>query len=280
MPSTLDSCTKFCTATKLPAAVDPGLCGVKGKGPNFLGKLWNLSVTGGQKISALFHTTEFTGAGSTILDTPGMNLFSNICKRFFHRIAAEAKDVTLIDKLYDGDTSITPHSVAKLEEVLKTELAKAKYDKGPLCIPIVLTHKNPLMKVRHIAAVLIADNQVYYYDSKGIASRLRPLQETDAEDEKDNAPGGAKKESIRDFLLMCQKNWTDGTGQIHENPTIHQWDTYNCGAYVSHYLFQRIIMKKSHAELVKADITNAFIHEFRHAMAADLEVPKAPAKKD
>lgn len=249
----LSTCTRFCSNVQLYPIEESDIYGERGKGPTLIGKLSKVSNTGLQKISSLFYKSDYTSQRSQVLDTPGAMLNTAICKRFFNRIVEIRKDLNFIHTFYKHDFRITDTTLDKLKEQLTQELVNNNIDStGPICIPIVMIAQY----LPHIAVIEVIDNTVYYYDSQGIASNLRKLSDG---------------RTLRDFIELCQEILTNGKGVIEENSPIHQWDTYNCGAYVSHYVFQTMVMGKTHKELINSEIPITYIERFRKAMAEDLD---------
>jgi len=253
MSSTLFSCTKFCTSNPLPPSEDPGIYGGVETGASLIGIIANVFTTGFEKLRSISHQTEHKSMCSQILEKPGQNLKSPICKIFFKRIAKERSHLNVIETFFTD--SISDSNVDELKTKLITELLNKKLNTGPICIPIVMGH-NDFLEAMHIAVLQIIDNNIYYYDSKAIASKYRKLKDG---------------HTIRDLVEMCKQVLTDSKGKIEENSTIHQWDTYNCAAYVSHYIFQTLVMGKTHKELQDSSLPLDYIHQFRNAMAHDLD---------
>lgn len=258
MISSLSSCDAFCRFFPLIPSQDPGIFGHTGKGATLLGQLLNVATTGVDKIDGLFHQSARQGKFAQIIEKPGQNLFSNICKRFFHRIVKEKKELNLFDCFYTSEHSVTDFTLRDLKRFLNDEIMEKEHDlnTGLFCIPIVVG-RNALFEARHMVVIQIMKNTVYYYDSQGIASEQRKLQDGS---------------TLRNFIEMIQEILTDGSGGIVENGTIHQWDIYNCAAYVSHYVFQTMILGKTHAELERAELPHSYIQQFRQAMAKDLDI--------
>lgn len=253
----LVACKEFCSAHTLSPRTQPGILGTDGLGPSIVGRLVNFRNTGKEKFRAISHQSVHSSLKSQLLEKPGQNLFTGICKTFFQRIAKAHKNLILFHSFYTKQETISEFRLEDLQQQLETEIRARKNEMqgGPIVIPIAMG-RNHLLEATHIAIIKITDNNVYYYDSKGVPSKNRKIQEG---------------HTIRDFIEVCQKLLTDGKGTIEENKSIHQWDCYNCGAYTSHYLFQTMIMNKTHSELENSEVSLDYILQFRKAMATDLD---------
>ena len=122
MISSLSSCDAFCRFFPLIPSQDPGIFGHTGKGATLLGQLLNVATTGVDKIDGLFHQSARQGKFAQIIEKPGQNLFSNICKRFFHRIVKEKKELNLFDCFYTSEHSVTDFTLRDLKRFLNDEI--------------------------------------------------------------------------------------------------------------------------------------------------------------
>jgi len=234
-----------------------------GRGPTFLGKVGSIFHSIKELFKSIFsrpasnHADPQIAARVRLLKTPGRQLSGPATQTAFETIGINKRS-TVIDSLYVSDMSrVTERTTAEsiMASINDTLSFMNPAPNDAIAIPIVLGN-NGLIESRHIVTILIKDGQVEYYDPKGISSAQRPL---------------ANGETLYKVLDLCREKFLGDKSEIYEYTNTHQYDTYQCGVYSAHFLYQRLIQNVTPETFNQTNYDRTYIREFRHWLADQIE---------
>ncbi|MBS0654516.1 MAG: hypothetical protein JSR46_01955 [Verrucomicrobia bacterium] len=125
----------------------------------------------------------------------------------------------------------------------------------PIIIPIGFEYGGMLER-NHVALIVIKDNCVEYYDSKGLPC----------------------PDAFREVLEYCMSSFTKG-GKIAENRRVDQSDIHNCVVYICYHITDRLVKNSPMGVFQSPGPTLKDIEEFRKeilkvACPPDMQVEK------
>ncbi len=252
------------TPTNQPGTIDGNTIWFRaGRGPTFLGKVGSIFHSIKELFKSIFsrptsaHENPLTAAQVKLLRTPGRQLTGPATQTAFETIGINERS-KVIESLYVSDRSrVTERTTAEsiMASINGTLSFMNPAPNDPISIPIVLGNNGPI-ESRHIVTILIKDGQVEYYDPKGISSAERPL---------------ANGETLYKVLDLCRERFLGDDGKILEHTNTHQYDTYQCGVYSAHFLYQRLIQNVAPETFNQTNYDRTYIREFRHWLADQIE---------
>jgi hypothetical protein len=223
-----------------------------GQGPTFLGKL----VSGFNTVKELAIGTfnPYTYKASSDPQTlacqkrvanNGRQLGGMDIYNFIEGISKN-KPVNAIHSFHlASGSSINGKTFAEIKDIISKQASHFIHGQ-PTVIPIVFEGAG-MWEVNHIAVILIKDSIIEYYDAKGITSENKILAD--------------KEHTLRDVLLYCKE--TFGAETIAENPYPHQFDVHNCGVFVCHHLYDRLVENTPPGTLIVSPPLLSDIESFR-----------------
>lgn len=175
----------------------------------------------------------------------GYQLGGNDVYEFINEMSKVSPVNQICEFYFQAGIAINRFTLDEIKE--KIEYASKDFKAElPICIPINFG-SDGYLESNHIAVVLIKDNIVGYYDSKGIESKFKKLK---------------GENTLKDFLDYCLVKFTK-KGNIVENPYTHQFDAHNCAVFICNYLYSKIILNEMMGGLQLQSLSSKEIQEFR-----------------
>ncbi len=141
-------------------------------------------------------------------------------------------------------------SLKEIKSIIDKYAKDFKLKKLPIVIPIFLRPEN-IFQTNHIAAIMIKDGQIEYFDPKGIEAKHRNLKEDG---------------TVEDVLKYLDEIFCKKQNEIFQNRMTHQMDINNCGVYVCQFYYDKLVNKEWLGMMPKNRIPRVQILQFRKKM--------------
>jgi len=242
----------------------PTIFGSPGKGPSRLGQVRSVLNTIKTKLKNIFSGTPNVGDLSdlyiktavTTLGSEGSQLNDIIFSTCFDIIQRKNSNVSFIRDFYQKK-SIEDYSGEEIIRILENN----KDINQPICIPLSLGH-NRFMERQHITTIVITNDGIQYYDSKGVTSDQYFLK-----------PPPNPQATLRTILDNCKTIFLENKGltnkSIEENTKIDQCDSHRCGLFVLFFIFSVLLKNKSIEDFKNVKISPSLIDKFRKDLIVD-----------
>lgn len=177
---------------------------------------------------------------------PGKQLTSNYLNAYISELSETInKNETNKPLIYNSSflhSNIENFTINEIMEILHTIKQSKEYidHKGEvsIVIPIVFGN-NGIFERNHIVLVTIENNNLYYFDSKGVSSANITYN---------------SKISLQQVIKLFLDGFAPG-GKIIENSKKMQYDINNCGPNICVALKRHFIEKKSYPDIFNSTIT-------------------------
>lgn len=220
------------------------------KGQNIFGKFFSILRT------AKFLTAEPISSNKDPalerLNHLGQSLSSNILNLFFETLQQKANFKLIPDYYLTSGCEITTYSLEEIKQNLdQSKLEESIAQNEPIVIPAVLKGKE-LFNINHIALIIINNSSIEYFDSKGLSSKTKGLNDG--------------SNTVFHVLTYLNQKLFNNEAKIFENPHAIQFDVNNCGVMVAAQVHSRIIDKQPMGSFTQAVYTESQIRDFRAYM--------------
>lgn len=204
-----------------------------GEGPGMLGTFYSISMTVYQLARSLVREYEHEEINNPIEKTaqkrvalPGRMLCgSNVC-RFIEIINKDYPINTIHNFYLKGGSGINTYTLQEIKKIIDNNASAFDNPNLPICMPIVF-QGHTWWERNHMASIIIKDGCVEFCDPKGIPSKKRKLKD--------------EEHSLRDVLEYCREKFTDGEGEITEDPITKQFNIHGCGLFALRHILSRIV---------------------------------------
>jgi hypothetical protein len=202
----------------------------EGKGPGMLGKMWSVAATASNYVKGLLVSNPVVAVEGG-LDPSFIDMLERLNNRgrmlnnidmtlFFQGLNNKLKKEGRLPFSYSLNFLNATISHTKLDEA--TVLIEKMNPQQTMVIPFVLSGDSRL-EINHITVLMIKEGVVSYYDSKGVISDYRPIEE----------------DTLRAVIDFCRDKWAS-QAEIKQNVTTHQWDINTCGLRVAQFIYNRV----------------------------------------
>ena len=169
-------------------------------------------------------------------------LGSSVVNSFLLALQKQYKFELITDFFLLPDSCINKKSLDEIKEIIQ---GKLKTKDLPIVVPIVFDRDSWIVR-NHIATIMITENEIEYFDPKGVLSSYQGLQ---------------SENSLRDVLEHINEELFEGNGTIKENTITHQFDINNCGVFACYYIYQKLKGKPLQNPIALTEIS-----DFRNKM--------------
>lgn len=227
----------------------------KEKGQNIFGKIFSILQTA--KFLTAHPISSNEDPALERLNHLGQSLSSNILNLFFEALQQKANFKLIPDYYLTSGCEITTYSLEEIKQNLdQSKLEESIAQNEPIVIPVVLKGKE-LFNINHIALIIINNSSIEYFDSKGLSSKTKGLNDG--------------SNTVFHVLTYLNQKLFNNEAKIFENPHAIQFDVNNCGVMVAAQVYRRIVDKQPMGFFTQAVYTESQIRDFRAYMFHQIE---------